>query len=67
MTLSFQDARHLLARTGFGGNPSEIKGLVTMDREAAVESLLSGTQPQAVTSPPREILTAMPPPQGMSF
>jgi hypothetical protein len=44
MTLSFQDARHLLARTGFGGDPSEIKGLMTMDREAAVESLLSGTK-----------------------
>lgn len=65
MTLSFQDARHLLARTGFGGNPSEIKGLMTMDREAAVESLLTGTNQLAFTSPPREILTALPPPQGM--
>jgi uncharacterized protein (DUF1800 family) len=65
MTLSFQDTRHLLARTGFGGNLPEIKRLMALDREAAVESLLSGIGQQAVTSPPKDVLTAMPPPQGM--
>lgn len=65
MRLSLRDARHVLARTGFGGDPLEITQLMTMDRETAVESLLSGTSQAAVTSPPREVLTAMAPPQGM--
>lgn len=65
MTLSFQDARHLLARAGFGGDPTEIRRLMTMDREGAVESLLTGTTQQAITSPPQIVLTAMPLPQGM--
>lgn len=65
MALSFQEARHLLARTGFGGNPVEINQLTTMDRQTAVDSLLAGVGQQAVTSPPQEVLSAMPPPQGM--
>ncbi len=37
MAMTFQDARHLLGRTGFGGSPAEIRSLAKLDREAAVE------------------------------
>jgi len=65
MKLSFEDARHLLARTGFGGSPTEIDRVATMDREVAVDYLFEGITERAVTSPPQEVLSAMPPPQGM--
>ena len=65
MTLSFQEARHLLARTGFGGSPTEINRLMTMDRQAAVDSLLAGVTQRPVTHPPPDVLSSLPPPQGM--
>lgn len=65
MKLSFEDARHLLARTGFGGSPTEIDQLTTMDREAAVDRLLAEIRERAETSPPTDVLSATPPPQGM--
>lgn len=70
MAMTFQDARHLLARTGVGGTPTEIRQLAKMDREAAVDYLLSGTTHEAKTSPPSDVLTALPPAEdikGMTF
>ncbi len=65
MKLSFEDARHLLARTGFGGSPRDIDQLTTMDREAAIDHLFAGIRERAVTSPPQAVLSATPLPRGM--
>jgi uncharacterized protein (DUF1800 family) len=65
MPMTFQDARHLLARTGFGGTPADIRELAKLDREAAVDRLLAGGSRTATTSPPADVLRALPPPEGM--
>lgn len=43
--LTRQDARHLLARTGFGAAPAEIDGLIGVPAEVAVDRILTGIQP----------------------
>ena len=43
MGMTFEDARHFLARTGFGGTLDDIRKLTEVDRNAAVEQVLSGT------------------------
>ena len=65
MKLSFQDARHLLARTGFGGDLIEIDKLMKMDRADAVDHLLGGVGQRAVTSPSPEVASGPSPTQGM--
>ncbi|MDE3051875.1 MAG: hypothetical protein KGJ48_18480, partial [Nitrospirota bacterium] len=65
MAMTFHDARHLLARTGFGGTPVEIRELAALDRLAAVERLLDETSRAAKTSPPPDVLNALPPAEGM--
>lgn len=65
MAMTFQDARHLLARTGFGGAPTEIRRLAALSRETAVDQLLGNASPEAMTNPPRDVLTALPPVAGM--
>ncbi|MDP3089340.1 MAG: DUF1800 domain-containing protein [Nitrospira sp.] len=65
MPMTFQDARHLLARTGFGGTPEEIRELTALDREAAIDRLLAGVAPTARTSAPSHVLNALPPAEGM--
>ena len=50
--LSYDDARHLLNRTGFGATESEIQGFVGMTREEAARKLLADTRTVAVTSAP---------------
>lgn len=50
--LGFEEARHLLARTGFGGTPAEIRALAPLTWEAAVDRLLAGLAKEAVTPPP---------------
>ena len=52
MGLTFNDARHLLTRTGFGGTPTEIQALTSLDRKAAVEQVLATTRTAPVTAPP---------------
>lgn len=39
--LNPDDARHLLSRTGFGAAPAEVAALLPLDREQAVDRLLS--------------------------
>src|SRR5438105_2124317 len=51
-TLSYDDARHLLNRTGFGATQDEIRRLVGKTREQALRQLLDGSRTNAVTSPP---------------
>ncbi len=50
--LSYDDARHLLNRTGFGATEAEIQGFVGMTREEAAGKLLADTRTVAVTSAP---------------
>ena len=45
------DARHLLARTGFGPTWQEIKAVSAMSREQAVAQLLRDGAPQAAATP----------------
>lgn len=65
MSMSVPEARHLLARTGFGGTPVDIRQLAELDREAAVDRLLAGVSRSATTSPPPAVLNALPPAEGM--
>jgi len=50
--LSYDDARHLLNRTGFGATDAEIRHFTGMSREDAVRTLLAQTRTTAVTPPP---------------
>ena len=52
MTLTFDEARHLLSRTGFGGSLDDIRRFMTFDRRAAVAQVLSITTTKARTPPP---------------
>ena len=50
--LSYDDARHLLNRTGFGATDAEIRRFTGMTREDAARTLLAETRTTAVTPPP---------------
>lgn len=50
--LGFDDARHLLARTGFGPTLEEVRGYAVLTREQAVERLLAQAGAPASTAPP---------------
>ena len=50
--LNYDDARHLLNRTGFGATDAEIRRMVGMTREEAARTLLAATRATAVTAPP---------------
>jgi uncharacterized protein (DUF1800 family) len=50
--LSFEDARHLLNRAGFGATTSEIERFVGVSREQAARKLLDGARTTALTPPP---------------
>jgi uncharacterized protein (DUF1800 family) len=50
--LGYDDARHLLARTGFGPTDAEVRRFAGMTREQAVTEILRDTHTHAVTPPP---------------
>jgi uncharacterized protein (DUF1800 family) len=50
--LGFDDARHLLNRTGFSATPTEIDAYAGLTREQAVDRLLAGAGRPAATPPP---------------
>ncbi len=50
--LGYDDARHLLNRTGFGANEAEIERYAGMSREQAVKALLGSGRAVAATPPP---------------
>jgi uncharacterized protein (DUF1800 family) len=50
--LAPEDARHLLARSGFAATPRGIEALLPLDRAAAIETILAATGSAAVTAPP---------------
>ena len=51
-TLSYDDARHLLNRAGFGATEGEIRRSVGMTRERAVRNLLDGARTSPINPPP---------------
>ena len=52
--LGMEDARHLLARTGFGPTLAEVQAHAGLTREAAIRRVLSGGEemPEAAVTPP---------------
>ena len=50
-----EDARHLLARSGFSPSPAEIHQYAALSREQAVEQLLAGVLGRPVTAWPDEL------------
>src|SRR2546425_12241081 len=50
--LDYDDARHLLNRTGFGATDAEIRRMVGMTREEAARTLLAAARTSAVTAAP---------------
>ncbi len=51
-TFGYDDARHLLARTGFGPTDAEVRTFAALNREQAVARLLRETVKVATTPPP---------------
>ena len=64
--LGYDDARHLLARTGFGPTDAEVRAFAPLTRGAAVEQLLRETRAVAATPAPASALDTSPlrPPRG---
>ena len=50
--MGYDDARHLLARTGFGPTDAEVRRFASLTRDQAVTEILRDTRTQAVTAPP---------------
>lgn len=50
--LGYDDARHLLSRTGFGATEADIERYARMSRVEAASALLGGARTTASTSPP---------------
>ena len=50
--ITFEEARHLLARTGFGGNWEQIQDLSSQDYAQAVAAVLNQTRKKPLTPPP---------------
>lgn len=65
-TLDYDDARHLLARTGFGPTDAEVRAYAALSREAAVTQLLKDVRTTASAPPPASAIdtTALRPPRG---
>ena len=60
--ISFDDARHLLARTGFGvAEPARIRGLQSLSYKAAVDRLLDQVRARPTTQPSPDIFALRPP------
>jgi uncharacterized protein (DUF1800 family) len=52
IALSIDEARHILARTGFGAAPHEMAALQPLSREQAVNKIVNSLQTKPVTKPP---------------
>ena len=50
--MGFDDARHLLVRTGFGPTDTEVRAFAGLTREQAVTQLLRDVRTEAATTPP---------------
>jgi len=58
--MGYDDARHLLTRTGFAPTESEIQEYSTLTRAAAVDRLLAGVHTEARTPLPQSALEFVP-------
>jgi uncharacterized protein (DUF1800 family) len=58
--LGYDDARHLLNRTGFGATQAEIEHYVGMSREEAAKALLGTARTATLTPPPAAIVATGP-------
>ena len=61
--MGYDDARHLLVRSGFAPTVSELDLFATLSRQQAVDRILSGTLTEARVAPPQWVLEALPPRQ----
>ncbi|MCW5733528.1 MAG: DUF1800 domain-containing protein [Enhydrobacter sp.] len=52
IAMGFDEARHLLSRTTFGGTPAEIRAVQDQDYAATVDRLLDVRRPKALTPAP---------------
>ncbi len=59
--MGFEDARHFLSRTGFGGTPAEIRQLASKSRAQAVVEAIDGLKLQPHTKPPEWVHKPLPP------
>lgn len=59
VAMEFEEARHLLSRTGFGASYSEILDFTELEYEEAVDKLLAGTTIPSVTEPPGWVSTPL--------
>jgi len=59
-TLSYDDARHLLSRTGFAPTDAEVRAYVGITRANAVARLLDGARTSAVTPLPASLADTAP-------
>jgi uncharacterized protein (DUF1800 family) len=50
--LGYEDARHLLTRTGFGATDAEVREVAALEKGVAIDRVLAGTQREAATKPP---------------
>ena len=58
MSMGESDARHLLARTGFGPTAVEVRAYASLSREQAIDRLLASVKSEPITSPPAWIRDA---------
>lgn len=61
--IGYEGARHLLNRTGFGANPTEVAQYAALGREAAVDRLLGGARRTATLAPPAFVNEPFTPPR----
>ena len=62
--LDYDDAVHLLERTGFGASPREIFALSALSRQEAVDSIVNGLQRDPAAPPPAWAAPPFPRPPG---
>ena len=58
--LGYDDARHLLNRTGFGATQAEIEHYIGMSREEAAKALLGTARTEPLTPPPAAMVATGP-------
>ena len=58
--LTVGEARHLLARTGFGASPGEIANILPLTREQAVDRIIEGLKTKPISEPPAFVKMPLP-------
>ena len=66
-SMGADDARHLLARTGFGASAADIQRFATLDRAQAVDRILAAARTQATLPPPALADSAVAPAPGRTL